>query len=195
MKRFTFEKIADAERGLKMIEDRSYLLAYREFVAYFASLDVITEHHLIIAAHFVFGWIPTTLQMRNTDRNLPLATSVLNRVKRGEMVGEREVTALKDLLKNCLSAATKILHFINPHAYPILDSRVYLFINGKANQNRQTAVPTYFEYLHNCLEVTRDQRFGPVRASMNKKIGYEVTALRAVELIMYETGGSAEDQT
>lgn len=186
MKRFTFEQIAAAERGLVKIEDRSYLLAYREFVAYFEGLDVIREHHFIIAAHFVFGWMPTTLTMNDTDRNLPLATAVLNRVKRGEMIGERELTALKHLLKNCLSAATKLIHFTNPHAYSILDSRVYLFINGKANQE-QTAVSTYFQYLNNCMAVTRDQRFGPVHTSMNKKIGYDVTALRAMELVMYES--------
>ena len=186
MKRFTFEQIAEAERGLVKIEDRSYLLAYREFVAYFAGLDVIGEHHLIIAAHFVFGWMPTTLTMNDTDRNLPLATAVLNRVRRGEMIDEHELTALKHLLKNCLSAATKLIHFTNPQAYPILDSRVYLFINGKANQE-QTAVSTYFEYLSNCVEVVRDQRFGLIHASMNKKIGYEVTDLRAVELAMFES--------
>jgi hypothetical protein len=66
MKHVSFEQLALAEKNTSFDEsDGSSLLAYPEFVAYFAALDTITEHHLIIGVHFVYGWMPRVPILHN----------------------------------------------------------------------------------------------------------------------------------
>jgi len=189
MKYVSFEQIAHAEKETKLDPADSFLLAYREFVAYFASLAPITEHHLIIGAHFVYGWMPRMIVLHNPKERLSGAIQVLNRVKQGYPATAEELECLRDLIDNSFVATSKLLHFVNSNICPIWDGRVYKFINGKKNNYQTNKLENYRAYLANCQELMQNKEFPQLHESMNQKIGYSVSPYRAIELVMYMNGG------
>lgn len=101
---------------------------------------------------------------------------------------------LKGLIDNSLVAVSKLLHFVRPDLYAIWDSRVYTYVNGSYSQYLIQMPRNYLAFLDNCGEIIQDGRFRPVHASMNQKIGYEVSPLRALELVMYWHTGAVDLQ-
>jgi hypothetical protein len=125
-----------------------------------------------------------------TKGRLPDAVKILNQVKQGHPVTIQDLLCLRDLIDNSLVATSKLLHFINPNACAIWDSRVYRFINGKSPFDYQSKAPNnYLAYLTNCQEIMQNKEFPQLHESMNKKIGYCVSPFRAIELVMYMNGG------
>ena len=186
MRRVTIEDIIRDEAGVQFDPGDSYLLSYPEFIAYFAGLDEITHHNLIIAANFTYGWMPRVLTFKSRD--FAAGVAILNAARRQGLVGERDLNSLRSLIDNSMVGVSKILHFVNPSRYAIWDRRVYTYINRRYSQLQIQKPRNYLAYLDNCHEITNDGRFAPIHASMNRKIGYEVTAYRALELVMYMGG-------
>jgi hypothetical protein len=186
MKKVTVWDIIRDEATVQFEPGDSYLLSYPEFIAYFANLDEITRHNVIIAANFTYGWMPTILTFKSQD--LASAVAILNAARGQRVIDERELSALRHLIGNSLVAVSKLLHFVNPHLYAIWDRRVYTYINGSYSQVQIQKPRNYLAYLLNCHDTINDGRFKPVHASMNRKIGYDVTACRALELVMYRSG-------
>lgn len=180
------ERIIRDEASLQFEPGDPYLISYPEFIAYFAHLEEITRHNLIIAANFTYGWMPRILSFKSQD--FSRGVTILNAARGQQVIGERELSSLRSLIDNSLVAASKLLHFVNPSLYAIRDSRVYTYINGSCSQMQIQKPRNYLAYLHNCHEIIDDDRFKPVHASMNEKIGYDVTACRALELVMHRTG-------
>ena len=188
MNRATVEQIVRDEKKVRFEPRDSYLLSYPEFIAYFAGLDEITHHNLIIGANFVYGWMPRTLRFRS--QGFAPAVAILNAVKGGSPIDERELGLLQGLIDNSMVAVSKLLHFIRPDLHAILDRRVYTYVNANYSQLEIQKPGNYLAFLDNCRGITRDGRFKAVHTSMNQKIGYEVSPLRALELVMYWNGGS-----
>jgi hypothetical protein len=187
VKRVSLEQIIRDEEKVQFQPDDSYLQSYAEFVAYFAGLEEITRHNLIIAANFVYGWIPSILVFKSQD--FDLAVAVLNAVKRGRMISEQELLVLRNLIDNSMVAVSKLLHFVRPDLYVIWDRRVYTYVNGHYSQYQIQKPGNYLALLDNCREIAHDRSFTPAHASMNRKIGYKVSPYRAMELVMYWNGG------
>lgn len=190
MKIVAVERIIQSEKHVKPYSpDDSYMLSYREFVAYFANLKEITAHSFVIAAHFTYGWMPTILELKTQGGGFAQVASIVDDVKRGGLVTAEGFQALKNTINNSVVGSSKLLHFVDPSNYAIWDSRVYAYINGQLPHGYQIAsIDNYLCYLDNCRAIVADARFGLVHASMSAKIGYAVTPLRAVELIMHERG-------
>jgi len=189
--RITVEQILDDERTVAFGDpDRSYLRAYREFVHFFAQLEIVEPHDLIIAAHFVYGWMPTILDLKAANRqDLELACGIVDAVRSGKRVEERELAFLKKMINNSIVGASKLLHFARPDVYAIWDSQVYKYVyRHKPYHYRVNKVPVYCAYLEMCHGLVREPGFVPAWESIKHKLGYEVSALRALELVMYTHG-------
>jgi hypothetical protein len=196
VRKVTFEQVASDEKNVEFQPSDSFLLSYREFIAYFANQEVITSHNLVIAAHFTYGWMPTKLRFRfqsqNPEEELLAAAAILNNVKSGRLVEAKQLRLLRDLINNSLAGASKFLHFVNPHLFAIWDSNVYRYINGEDPYHYQlNRVENYFAFLENCNEITLDDRFKQVHISINGKVGYDVSPLRAVELVMFMSSSNS----
>jgi hypothetical protein len=187
LNRVDIERIVRDEETVAFQPDSTYLVSYREFVAYFASLDEITRHHLIIGANFTYGWMPRTLRFRSHE--FAPAAAILNDVKRGMPIREDELLLLRNLIDNSMVAVSKLLHFVDPHNYAIWDRRVYSYVNGSYSYYQLRKPRNYLAYLENCREIVVDTRFAPAHASISRKVGYRVTPMRALELVMYWHGG------
>ncbi len=165
-------------------EDKTYL----EFVKYFRSIPKITFHHMVIGINFTYGWMPTAFDFRSDEYST--AVKILNQAKKGVDLTEEQLAMLRNLFNNSLVGTTKLLHFINPKKYAIWDSRVYRYFNREEPHHYRIGDCTrYLLYLDFCHCVARNPDFAKIHESICKKLGYQVTKLRSIELMMYNLGG------
>jgi hypothetical protein len=192
MKKISFERFAKSALEVPYQKEDSYLVSYREFINYFARLEKIEAHNFIIATHFTYGWMPRILKLKglsediNLDALYPHLVETLNKVKRSREIKEMELKLLVHVVNNSLVGVSKLLHFINPVEYAIWDSWVYKYINGKKpHQYQINDIEKYKVYLQNCTEISGHYEFPEIQININEKIGYEVSAFRAIEWVMY----------
>lgn len=169
------------------IQRQTDYLSYPEFLKYFNDLKTITRHNLTIGINFTYGWMPTIFDFHSD--NFDEALDILNKAKSGIKPTVDNLALLKGLLNNSLVGTTKLLHFINPDNFAIWDSRVYRYLTNKEPyDNRIGNCNTYLDYLAFCDYLTKQQEFSSLKKSIEKKVGYSMTALRVAELVMYANG-------
>lgn len=176
------------EKAVKFRVNDSYLLSYRVFIKYFSRKRHISIQDFIIGTHFTYGWMPTKLDLyfNKTPCTLKDATKILNRARQSNVISIEELKILRSVINNSLVGTSKLLHFINPHAFPIWDSGVYHYITKERPFTYRVENPHhYLEYKSNCTALSEDSRFPPIHSSINSKLGYSVSSFRAIELIMF----------
>jgi hypothetical protein len=186
METVTVEQIIRDAEQLELDPNDSYIFSYPHLTGYLANLDAIEPAHFVIAAHFVYGWMPRVLMIQ--PRDVPAAAALLHDVKHGAWLDRDQLALMKSVLGNSLVAASKLLHFANTEGYAIWDSHVYRYINKRDNTYQRSKVENYVRYVENCQEIVQDPRFKPVHAAINARLGYAVSGLRAVELVMFMNG-------
>ncbi len=164
-------------------DEDSYNKSYYHFVKYFEGKDEITEHDLVIGANFTYGWMPTILHFKSNE--FSSAVSIINKAKTSERISDAELNTLKKLINNSLVGASKLLHFINPNVYAIWDSRVCNFLTGKRYKYKVETPGLFWDYLDLCQKVTSDPAFKAIHKSYQLKVGFDITAMRTVEQIMF----------
>lgn len=170
-----------------VIKRQSDYLSYPDFLKYFSDLKTITRHNLTIGINFTYGWMPTIFDFRSD--NFDSALDILNEVKSGTKSTTDNLVLLKGLLNNSLVGTTKLLHFINPDNFAIWDSRVYRYLTDKEPyDNRIGNCKTYLDYLVFCDYLTKQKEFNSLQKSVEKQVGYPMTAYRVAELVMYSNG-------
>lgn len=182
---FTIDQIANAAKATPNVQNEPYVQAYRHFVDFFQGRSVIDKQGLVIGAHFVYGWMPTMLALNEPEDQFQGILETLAYIKAGQTVSPEELTSLARAINNSSVGASKLLHFINPTEYPIWDSRVYWFWAGERPYQYRMNSAAYLAYRQNCKEISMDSRFVPIQNDINRKMGYEVTAMRAIEWIGY----------
>ena len=123
MKNLSFENLKKDVETFILTENDSYVDSYSEFINYFKNIDWIEKHNLVIASHFVYGWMPTIIQL--DTKNVDEVLSALNAVKAGHSVTESQLEIIKKCINNSMVGTSKLLHFINPNLYAIWDSRIF----------------------------------------------------------------------
>lgn len=162
--------------------EESYLLSYPYFLSYFKNLKSINLENLIIGISFTYSWMPTTLKTINLQNPKEIIT-LLNDVKNGELIDEKQLTTLKTAFNNSLVGTSKLLHFINPEQYAIWDSRVFRFLNNSEPHKYKLEKPkVYIEYLKLIEKLKNEKAFEAFFELMKQNVGYEITEYRALEL-------------
>ena len=165
----------------------SYIRSYPEFLKFFKNQEIITEHSFIIGINFTYGWMPTIFEFKSNQ--FDLTVNILNKVKKGALPTIDELNILKGMINNSLVGTSKILHFINPLLIPIWDSRVYKYLTGRISREATIGNPNHLlEYVNFCTIVTSDINFEKLKFHVESIIGYEMSPLRVVEIIMYING-------
>ena len=177
-------------------EDDNYIISYSHFLKYFADLDEIKEHHLIIGMSFTYSWMPTILNFKtekgnNLENNIKNVLELLNKVKKEKktniLLSNTELAKVKELLNNSLVGTSKLLHFINPKQYAIWDSRVFRFLNNEEPHKYKLEKPkTYLEYLDFIENLKNEKAFDTFFNLIKQKVGYEISEYRALELAFFK---------
>jgi len=182
------KNVIELESQTKIQQDNSYLISYPHILSYFQGLNEITIADLVRGAHMIYGWMPTVLDLypKAPNKNLSQVAILLTKVKKGEKLTDTEISEIKAVVNNSLVGASKLLHFISPQNYAIWDSKIYKFVCEKRPHNhRVNKVELYTNYLNILEEIKKTPYFSEFHNNVNKKVGYEVTPFRAIELVMF----------
>jgi hypothetical protein len=176
------------EPSLQVPPGDSYIASYPYLCALFGDKAVIDAGDVVLGAHMVYGWMPTVLGLDTSavrGVSLAQAGALLTAAKTRDL-DKDELLALKGLVNNSIVGASKLLHFVEPTRYPIWDSRLYRFRHGRSGHAYQVnCVDAYLAYRGELTALMSDARFPAFHASVNAKVGYPVTGLRALELMMF----------
>lgn len=187
MIKLNFEKLVEDASKLVIANEDSYISAYPVFLKYFKSLDneLIKEDNLIIASHFVYGWMPTILTLR-LDQKQKVIT-LLNKAKSGKLLTIDELEILKYAINNSLVGLSKLLHFVNPEIYAIWDSRIYRYITKNKTSYGIGKPERYLEYLDEVKQISENIDYKKLHTLVEKHFKYKIHPTRAIEFIMFQT--------
>jgi len=176
------------ERNTVIPREKSYIISYPYILEYFQSINEFTARDFVCGAHIVYGWMPTILDLYPGKQNINLeqGADLLTRTKRNGSLSGRDIENLASLVNNSLVGASKLLHFTSPDSFAIWDSKIYSFMFGDNPHNyRVNKVSNYLEYMFLLQKIRNQSNFALFHKSINIKIGYNVTALRAIEIVMF----------
>jgi hypothetical protein len=181
----------DAQK-INNIADPAIHSSYKEFLAYFAGLQELTAHHVVIGAYFTYGWMPTILDLRGDLREV---VTIANQVKQSQKITDVELRLVAKAINGSVVGASKFLHFISPADHAIWDSRVYRYLHEtEPYQFRLEAPHAYWDYLSVLDRLADDLRFRTTKQAVEDVVGYEVTNKRAAELVMFANGKKQKAQ-
>jgi len=166
----------------------SYILSYPHILSYFADRGPLDVADFVRGAHLVYGWMPKVLNLhtRPPDLTLAQAASLLESARTQGTISDEHLSALVCVINNSLVGTSKLLHFVRPDVFPIWDSNVYGFVfEEKPSDSRVRNIAKFRAYVRRVNAIRSEERFGDFYASVNLKVGYEVSEPRAVELIMF----------
>lgn len=180
-----FETILKDAKKFVLTKNDSYIQTYPEFLKYFANIDRIEEHHLAISSHFVYGWMPTIIQLNLEQKDKVLF--LLNAVKRGYILDKSELEILKKSINNSLIGLSKLLHFINPQDYAIWDSRIFRYLTEKKSNYGIDKPELYLEYLSGLKSIAENKDYAKLHEIIERNYDYKIHPNRAIEITMFET--------
>ena len=184
--------VLELEPTTQISRDNSYVVSYPHILAHFRLLDVLSEKDFVCGAHIVYGWMPTILDLNPGKFKVPLnkGAEILTVAKKTGRLTDSELELLANLVNNSLVGASKLLHFVSPETFAIWDSKIYAFVFKEAAHNyRVNQAVKYRKYLYELERIKCRTGFRAFHESVQSKIGYEISALRAIELVMFLNSG------
>lgn len=171
----------------KIKELDSYALAYPHLLSYFQEKKKLRTEDIIRGMVMVYGWMPTIPTLHGSIKEFEEATEFLNRKRHCRSSSDfEELENIKKILNNSLVGASKILHFVNPEKYAIWDSKVAEVVFGKKlTQHQISKIENYKIYMALINDVENDHRCTKLVDKINKKLGYNVSTKRAIELVLF----------
>jgi hypothetical protein len=168
----------------------SYIQVYPSFLAFFTARPVLTAEDFVIAANFVYGWMPTILQLGGAAADWNRAATLLTNAKVTPVRSKDDLLFLKGLVNNSLVGVSKILHFANPQAHAMWDSRVYHYLTWQEPHSyRVNDVANLLHYYQICDEIAGWPELAPEVQRLSDQAGHALTRFRAIELTMWTNGG------
>lgn len=183
-KKTNIERLSRDENIINISKNDTGYISYLEFLKYFSDLNKITRHNVIIGINLVYAWMPTIFNFRSNDIDSTL--NILNKAKKGEVPSENDLNVLIKCFNNSLVGTSKLLHIINPEVFAIWDSRVFHYLtNKKPYPYKINNCKWFLDYLKFCKHITKNPKYVKIHESIVKKVGYEMSKFRTLELIMY----------
>ncbi len=185
MKYPNLKTLEEEVKKVSLEEMKYYLLTYPVFVEFFKNKNHLANNDVLVGYGFTYSWMPT-IPKRVNKNLINDSTKILNEAKlsRKLLIGQFEV--LKNTFNNSIVGVSKLLHFINPERFAIWDSNVAKaveFANHKVN-----TVKAYRDYNAGCAEFLTNNNFDSIWSCVNKKLSTNVSALRALEILLFSIG-------
>jgi hypothetical protein len=176
--------IFNLEQTTSIQRDDRFISSYPHILKHFSRLGKISKGDLVRGAHMIYGWMPTILHLHPDVTPLRRGAAILTKGRSRDLTSP-EITALQGLVNNSIVGPSKLLHFIAPNRYAIWDSRVCRFVNRRHPGYRVDNAEHYLEYIALLQTLQRHRRFKSFHRSVNTKLGYRVSGLRALELVIF----------
>jgi len=177
-------KLGFSDFDRKVNQTDAYLSSYpRLLEATKALLREMGTAAICPIAHLAYGWMPRILTFRSNEKTnaLLFEASYTDSLRSAELL----VGSLRTLpTNNSMVGVSKVLHFMNPHFYPIWDSVVAdtFGVKGKKLQMDTTLYKKYLFFVH-------EQHHGDAVPFVKKRVAdmfkYDISDTRAVELLLF----------
>lgn len=185
------ERVFQLEPNTSIDKSNSYIVSYPHMAAYFERHDPLHTEHLICGTLMVYGWMPTVLRSISSTGSIGQLAGVLTRVRKNGNITNQEIARVTQLTNNSLVGASKLLHFLAPDKFAIWDSKIYAFIHERYPHHYQVQNVSKFRDYHRDLEaLCSHPEFPAFHNRVRKKIGYDVSRLRALEVVMFQNARS-----
>jgi hypothetical protein len=176
------------------IKNNSYIKSYPHLISFFQK-DTLNEADFVCGAHMVYGWMPTILDLYPLapNQNFEKGAELLLQAKNGAF-SDNDIETLKKIVNNSLIGASKLLHFVAPFKFPIWDTKTYAFyVLGKRStekinrprHNSVNSIEQYNNFREMLYQITLDSRFCNLCTNVRTALGYKVSSLRTIELVMF----------
>lgn len=180
----TLERLIEEAKHIKIEKNNLYLKSYPFLIQFFAEKQEFTTPKIVQGIHMVYAWMPTTLKKLDIEIIESLLDDLFE-VKKGKLLRDEQLELLKNAINNSVVGTSKLLHFINPNLYPIWDSKIVKYITGNATGYGVDKVDNYLEYVKRLIDLTKEHDFIQFKHAVKKIIGYDVSDVRTVEIIMF----------
>ena len=181
----------DAKNFINSYVLSSYIISYTEYINYFESIKEFNRHNVILGSYLVYGWMPKILKFNPDEfnKNINDIVKLINTVRNKELLNKDDLGILKTISNNSLVGISKLLHFINPKKYAIWDSNVLSYLKSKDGNCKYKIdnCSDYLDYINKCNEIVNNPKYDKIHNSIVKKVGYEMSKLRTIELIMFSS--------
>jgi len=177
------------EPNTDILLNSSYVRSYPHLLSYFDQITSFSPADVVRGAHMVYGWMPTVLNLHSNSFNndIQVVADLLTQAKNNGTLTDLEIETIASLINNSFVGASKLLHFVAPEHFAIWDSKIYSYVfNERPHNHRVNQVSKYRFYLKLLEELKMDSRFQSFQASIIKKMGYPVSTLRALEIVMFQ---------
>jgi hypothetical protein len=152
------------------------------------SLRPIDEGAVIVVAGLVYSWMPRSLRLGSAT-DIAAAAVILEKARRKGGLTPNAFEGLSTALGNSPVAASKALHFFHPELYPIWDSRVWRALEWHSSEVRASAGARYVSYTALVGAAASQPQFEPVHLQVEQAMSYPVSRIRALELLLFLSGG------
>lgn len=185
--------LLELAESLVIADGDTYILSYPHLLSHFRSKREFNASDFVCCAHMVYGWMPTILELHPEQSHIDLnaAALILTNAKLNQTPTDLELNQLAEVMNNSLVGVSKLLHFAAPDLFAIWDSRIYTYLHGRKPHYYQVRDVAYFRQYHDKLnEYLQDPKFPDFHKTVNQKVGYTVSALRALELVMFQNSAA-----
>ena len=169
--------------------------SYEIFTSFLKERDTLTAQDVLFISNAIHAWKSEKFIL-NKKADLEEAAKVLNKAKKdaaaGRMITLEEFEVLVLITDDeCVSMATKLLHLAVPDMYAIIDRHVYRYLVGDGweealEKHVYAQCFDYWRLLNKALVEEMD--VSDIQESISNWLGYEVTQIRAIELVLYVKG-------
>ena len=182
--------VRDAPTQLPSLGDpaiQPYLRSYREFIRCCRALRPVDSAAIVVAAGLVYSWMPTVLKL-GSEADVLGAAGIVEDGGRPDALTAAGFLTIARAVGGSPVGASKLLHLFHPEFYPIWDSRVWSYFGWHAAEVREGAGERYLRYVQLATAVAGSEEFTPVHLELERRIGYPVSRVRALELVMFLAG-------
>lgn len=182
----TLESLNSVASKLPYLEKPGHYTKVYESLINTAATIKKDVHSLSAIAHMAYGWMPTIVETSFSDHDM----DIWEVAESGE-ISNNFFSRLKSCINNSVVGASKFLHFINPQAYAIWDSRVYAAVTNKKPYNHNVnKVTNCVQYMLALREFVKQHEVAPLRKMLidKKYLLFEVSDTRVVESLLFYKG-------
>lgn len=164
-----------------------YIRSYPHLRSFFEPWGAqLTKTTFYQGVHMIYGWMPRVVTVFPFDDSFDKIKSLILKAKSNQLLNVHELTYLSKTINGSIVGTSKLLHFVQPLSYPIWDSRVYnAFYHKKPHHYRVNNTGNYLAYQTKMNSLCKERLAEGIKASLSKAIGYEISTMRALELILF----------
>ncbi len=184
--RLPISAILEDSHSVDLSPDDPFHEVCKHFVREFGSGQEMTARRAVIAASCAYSWMATipSFDMGVVEE----AANTLARVSQGPDPCAFKLDKLRQFTNRSVVGMSKVLHFVAPKKYPILDGNVKDYLKVHGQRVDTDSVISYLEYTQACRIAAKTTEGRKTHAIVRDRLGRNVTAIRALELVMYSAG-------